>query len=223
MTPAITPTEMRIIVDIVTKHLPRASVYAFGSRTSDDHYPASDLDLAIDNQEKINFITLGSIQEDFMESDIPYSVDVLDYHSVSDHFRAIINTHKVPLLLAEQFGNADIVDELTNLILAGKKTATCSLLKCYELENVPLPIVGMYTTVLDGTNKPVALIKTTHITYPKMNEVTQALAALEGEGDLSLAYWYDGHFRYFTEELKAHGLNFDDNMTLVFEQFEVQY
>jgi predicted nucleotidyltransferase len=66
---------------------------AFGSRLKQTHHASSDLDLAVVGKEKLSFSTVGRLKEDFMESDIPYKIDILDYHAVSPGFREIIDRH----------------------------------------------------------------------------------------------------------------------------------
>jgi len=123
-------------------------------------------------------------------------------------------------VVAEQFGyGADVIDELAQLIIAGKKTATCSNHILYEIENEPLPMVGKHTIILNSKDEPVAIIKTTEVQIIKMNEVPEELALAEGEGDLTYKYWYDGHKKYFTSEMEEIGLAFAEDMLLVFERF----
>ena len=124
-------------------------------------------------------------------------------------------------VVAEQFGFECHADELSQLIVEGKKTATCSAYALYEIEKQPLPTVGLYTIVLNSKNEPVTIIKTTEIQILKMNEVPEELAIAEGEGDLTFEYWWNGHKNYFTTELAEYGLEFSEDMLLVFERFEV--
>jgi len=124
-------------------------------------------------------------------------------------------------VIAEQFGFDEIADELAQLIIDGKKTATCSAHVLYELENEPLPAVDRYSIVLNSKNSPVAIIRTKEVKLIKMNEVPESLALEEGEGDLTYEYWWNGHEKIFTLELKEHGLDFSDDMLLVFERFEL--
>ena len=88
---AVSPSEMEIIQSIIKKHTPDCDVLAFGSRLKWTHNDASDLDLAIKGSEKLPAKTIFNMKEDFMESDIPFKVDVLDYHRISDAFRGIID------------------------------------------------------------------------------------------------------------------------------------
>ena len=122
---------------------------------------------------------------------------------------------------AEQFGYNELVDQLAQLIIDGKKKATCSAHIFYQLEGEQLPAANKYTIVLNSCQEPVAIIRTTEVLLIKMNDVTPQLAAEEGEGDLSYKYWYDGHKKFFTAELQGHGMEFADDMLLVFERFEL--
>ena len=124
-------------------------------------------------------------------------------------------------VVAEQFGFEHHADELAQLIVDGKKTATCSAHVLYEIENEPLPTVDLYTVVLNSKNNPVAIIRTIEVQIIKMNEVPESLAIAEGEGDLTYEHWWNGHKKYFTIELKEHGIEFSEDMLLVFERFEV--
>ena len=89
---AVSPAEMEIILAIIKKHVPDCDVLAFGSRFKGTHRESSDLDLAIVGKSKLGLSLIGSIREDFMESDIPFKVDILDYHTISPAFREIIDS-----------------------------------------------------------------------------------------------------------------------------------
>lgn len=89
---AITQHEKDMIIKIIKKHAPNCDILMFGSRLRGTNNQASDLDLALVGKEKLATGVIGHIKEDFMESDIPYKVDVLDYHAVSPEFRKIIDT-----------------------------------------------------------------------------------------------------------------------------------
>ena len=88
---AVSPFEMEIILDIAKKHVPDCDVLAFGSRHKWTNKETSDLDLAVWGKGKIGFEIIGTMKEDFMESDLPFRVDVLDYHAISPEFRAVID------------------------------------------------------------------------------------------------------------------------------------
>lgn len=126
--------------------------------------------------------------------------------------------------VAEWFGdNPDLANELAALILDGTKTATCSALWEWEAEGEPLPTVGLKTIVLDGNEKPVCIIETTEVTVTPYQAVDAQFAYEEGEGDRSLAYWREAHWRFFSRSLAAINRQPTEAMPLVCERFRVVY
>lgn len=108
-------------------------------------------------------------------------------------------------------------DELAQLVIDGKKTATCSGHVFYELEKEPLPKVGEYSIVLNSKEQPVAMIKIVEITIVPMNEVTEEFAVAEGEGPYEA--WKSAHVEFFKSELQTIGREFSEDMLLVCERF----
>lgn len=122
---------------------------------------------------------------------------------------------KYPGAAAWAFGDSpQMADELAALVISGAKTATCSAFSCYDADE-PLPQIGRYNIILNGAGFPVCVIRITTLQLVRFNEVTHPLAAREGEGDLSLAYWQREHQAFFTREGSFHR-----EMELVFELFE---
>ncbi len=120
----------------------------------------------------------------------------------------------------DTWGFGTDTDVLTGLVLAGKKTATCSPLVLFELKEEPLPQSGEYSVILDAEGEARCVIRTTKVYAVPFSKVTAEQAAREGEGDLSLAYWRDVHRMFFTKRLKLFGLEFDEDMEVLFEEFE---
>ena len=89
--------------------------------------------------------------------------------------------------------NPALADELAELVLAGKKTATC-----WAAEQGLLTDVGKRMVVLDGVGRPRAVIETVELTQHRFPDVDAAFANDEGEGDRTLAYWRRAHEVYFT-------------------------
>lgn len=126
--------------------------------------------------------------------------------------------------IAEPFGdNPALADELGNLVLSGLKSATCSSVWEYEAKGESFPKVGILWLVLDGRNEPMCVVETIEVTFRKYNEVDADFARAEGEDDLSLASWREGHKRFFTRTLAAIGKEFTEDMPLVCERFHVIY
>jgi predicted nucleotidyltransferase len=84
------PDHLALIQTILAQHVPHAEVRAFGSRVTGTARDYSDLDLVVLGREKIDRKTLHRLEEAFAESDLPFRVDVLDWHRISDSFRQVI-------------------------------------------------------------------------------------------------------------------------------------
>ncbi|HJF33362.1 MAG TPA: ASCH domain-containing protein [Sporosarcina psychrophila] len=125
------------------------------------------------------------------------------------------NDEKPASVNAWMFGG--LPDELAQLVIDGKKTATCSSYALYELENEPLPTTDDYSIILNKDEQPVAIIKTVEVSLVPMNKVTEEFAISEGEG--SYEDWKLAHVRFFTGELQPVGLKFSEDMLLVCERF----
>ncbi|PIC57156.1 hypothetical protein CSV80_10635 [Sporosarcina sp. P12(2017)] len=125
---------------------------------------------------------------------------------------------------AWSFGNSkQMADELAELVVKGTKTATSSNYRLYELEDEPLPMVGLHNIILDGKGMAVAVVETISVKVVPFNKVTEEHAYLEGEGDRSLRYWQEVHEDFFTNELKEVNLDFHYEMPVVCETFKLLY
>ncbi len=106
------------------------------------------------------------------------------------------------------------------LVLEGKKVGTCGALISYEKDNVPLPQKGNLWIITDWFGEAKCIIETQKTFLCKFNEVDEAWAKMEGEGDLSLAYWQRVHRAFFTRELSEKGLSFSEDLELFCEVFK---
>ena len=86
----INPYHLEIVTQILLEHVPDCEVRAFGSRATWTSKDYSDLDLAIVGNEPLEWRTLGKLRDAFEESYLPFRVDVLDWHDISDKFREMI-------------------------------------------------------------------------------------------------------------------------------------
>ena len=118
------------------------------------------------------------------------------------------------------FGDGpEIADRLGGLVLAGRKTATCSALWDLESEGGPAPRPGEMSIVLDGRGGPLCVVVTTEVR--RFDEVDEAFAWDGGEGDRSLAYWREAHRDFFAKTLPGTGRRFSEEMPLVCERLRV--
>jgi uncharacterized protein YhfF len=126
--------------------------------------------------------------------------------------------------VAEGWGDSpEMADELGALIASGTKTAACSALWEYEAEGEPLPKVGSKTIVVDGNGNPLCIVEMTEVEVVPYDRVDARFAYEEGEGDRSLAYWRDAHWRFFSRTLPNVGREPTTEMPLVCERFRVIY
>ncbi|MCD1418485.1 ASCH domain-containing protein [Vibrio vulnificus] len=124
--------------------------------------------------------------------------------------------------------NANLCAEL---ILRGEKRASCSLdywysekgEPMYSEKGEPMPVVGHLQVVTNWDGIPICIIEMTSVTKQKYNEVTPEFAALEGEGDKTLAWWREAHWNFFSRECVELGISPSEDMLLVLEQFKVVY
>lgn len=151
--------------------------------------------------------TVANLWNDFLSSESPYAGDATGSEYTSWHFGH----------------GAEMADELLRLVLGGGKRATAGALWTYEHEGDTVPRPGDFSIVTDGAGIARCILRTTQVDVLPFDEVGAEFAAAEGEGDLSLAYWREGHWRYFSAELAGFGRTAQSDMPVVCERFEVVY
>ncbi len=111
MTPSprldLPPDHRRLVLEILRAHLPRnTKAWVFGSRASGRARRYSDLDLAIDAGRRLTLDEVARLAEAFSDSDLPYKVDLVDWHDIDDRWRRIIMAERAALpLLSRPIGN----------------------------------------------------------------------------------------------------------------------
>ena len=75
---------------ILGEHVPDCEVRVFGSRIEGKARDFSDLDLVLVGSEKLNWRRIELLKDAFASSNMPMTIDVLDWHAISDEFRAMI-------------------------------------------------------------------------------------------------------------------------------------
>lgn len=133
--------------------------------------------------------------------------------------------HHQAIYTAWGFGNSpEMADELGALVAAGTKKATASSIWVYEDTDEPEPYPGEISIVLNGKDEPICIIETVELSVKPFNEVDEAFAADEGEGDKSLRYWREVHTAFFTRECKSIGKRiFNETMPVLCERFKLIY
>jgi len=76
------------IIEIIKKYIPNVKIYIFGSRARKTQKEGSDLDIALETQEKIDLNTLLTIKDEILEkTTFPLFIDIVDMHSIPDDLK----------------------------------------------------------------------------------------------------------------------------------------
>jgi uncharacterized protein YhfF len=119
----------------------------------------------------------------------------------------------MPELESFSFGDSpELADEMLELGLIGKKTATCWAAS----EGDKGVALGKRWIVKDGQGRAGAILESVELTRRRFGEVDAAFAHDEGEGDRSLDDWRRAHTAYFTRRGE-----FSPDMELYCERFRL--
>ncbi len=117
--------------------------------------------------------------------------------------------------------NQKDADICASLVVAGKKRATATSLAELALTGDPMPRTGDLAIITTFAGDAVAVIRTTFVEVRRFADVDAAFARLEGEGDLTLAWWRNAHRAYYERALADTDVVVDDNLEIICESFEV--
>jgi type I restriction enzyme S subunit len=90
----IRPQDWTILRTLLRRHLPQHEVWAFGSRVTGRAKPYSDLDLVVIADTPLSLDERAALAEALTESDLPWTVDLLDWATTSPVFRRLIETER---------------------------------------------------------------------------------------------------------------------------------
>lgn len=110
---------------------------------------------------------------------------------------------------------------ITKLILDGQKTGTFTSPWMYEGDRSITPVIGGYSVLVDSTDTPRALLKTTGLMTLPFDQITEKETAVDGPAVRPLDVWRPIHVTFFNNELKQRGRSFAQDMPVTVETFEV--
>jgi len=99
---AIAPEEASIVLKILEERIPDRAVWIFGSRAKNRARRRSDLDLAIGGSEPLPLDLYLDLKDEFLDSDLPYFVDLVDLTTITPEFMRCIESDFVPVQALEQ-------------------------------------------------------------------------------------------------------------------------
>ena len=76
---------------ILSEQVPGCEVRVFGSRVEGKAEKYSDLDLVLIGSGKLDWRRIELLKDALAASDLPMTVDVIDYNAISKEFRAIVD------------------------------------------------------------------------------------------------------------------------------------
>jgi uncharacterized protein YhfF len=125
-------------------------------------------------------------------------------------------------LRVEWFGDGPaLARELGDLVARGVKRASAGLVWEWEADGDPLPQVGDVEIVIDWSGTPLAVVEVTDVRILPFQQVDDAFARDEGEGDGTLAAWREGHWRYFGRACQRLGREPSETMPVVCRRFRL--
>ncbi len=96
----LAPRHMAMVQQVLAAQLPGMPVYAFGSRVMGKAKKFSDLDLMVRSDHAVQWRELALVREAFEASDLPITVDVIDWSACSETFKALVEPQLVPVPVA---------------------------------------------------------------------------------------------------------------------------
>jgi uncharacterized protein YhfF len=92
-------------------------------------------------------------------------------------------------------GPPELADGLVVLVLKGVKTASC-----WAVRHGQQTHVGKQMVLCDSAGRARAVVETLSLERRRYCDVDEEFARMEGEGDLSLAWWRLAHRSFFESE-----------------------
>ena len=131
----ISPNQLEIVCNILYKYLPsNVRVWVFGSRAKWTTHDGSDLDLAVEGDHPMDRTAMINLNIAFADSDLPYTVDVVDLKTINNKFKEIINVQKIPLEINNTTWHEMPVSEVATAIIGGTPSR---LVSDYWHGNIP--------------------------------------------------------------------------------------
>ena len=91
----INEEEKKHIIGIISVFVPNATIYVFGSHARGDATPKSDLDVAIDQGDKVHYEILSELKTVLDALYISYKIDLVDLQRATGKFKANILKERV--------------------------------------------------------------------------------------------------------------------------------
>lgn len=95
----LTETQLHQVQALIkSKLIEPIEVFAYGSRTKQQAREFSDLDLLVKSTEKLPIQTLYQLKDAFEFSDLPFRIDIQDWHTLSQEFKQQIQNSLIKII-----------------------------------------------------------------------------------------------------------------------------
>ncbi|MBN2590831.1 MAG: nucleotidyltransferase domain-containing protein [Sedimentisphaerales bacterium] len=84
---AVPENHLQYILEQLKTYLPDSIIWAFGSRIKGSNRPVSDLDLAVFCDKDTAKKQMPKLNEIFIESDIPFKIQLLDFNRLPENMK----------------------------------------------------------------------------------------------------------------------------------------
>ena len=179
------PDHWELVLEILQRRLPSRHVFAFGSRATWTAKDYSDLDLAVMGEQPLPLSVLSALNEEFVGSDLPFRVDIIDFANVDDGFRTVIQQHGVPV--------HPLMDEKSAITHVCRKDLR-TVQKLIEKHH-PRTDAWVYGERLKGECNPKSDLNVVVLSTPEEQQKVSNLQKAFDESDLSfrvnLSVWDD--------------------------------
>ncbi len=92
------PDHLASVRRILAQQVPEHTAWAFGSRVKGNARQFSDLDIGLEGAHALGFEQKVNLKLAFSESNLPFTVDVVDLNNCSPAFAQAIAVERSPLL-----------------------------------------------------------------------------------------------------------------------------
>ena len=136
------------------------------------------------------------------------------------------NSRHCALTFAEPNRETDVaewIDPIADNAVNRMKRGTAHLAMQFEKDDIPMRQVGDYWIVLKCDGSPQCVVQIIGIEILPFNKVGPIFAASEGDGDLSLRYWRQGHMAQFKDQCKRWDVAWCEDYPVVCESFITVY
>ena len=94
----VTENEENIIKSVLEPYKDKYNFYYYGSRVKGNFRFLSDLDIMVRGIELVNLSDINDMKDKFDKSNLPYVVNISDYHNLDEDFYKLIKTDLVKII-----------------------------------------------------------------------------------------------------------------------------